>query len=90
MYGTGTRSYNRSTENRQNKLARKEATERFLEARARGEVKPVTVSILCCCRSWVFPHEIAQHKQLSSDYDWPTPEERLQRQRRRQFWERPV
>ncbi len=28
VYGTGTRSYNRSTEARQNKLAQKEATEK--------------------------------------------------------------
>ena len=90
MLGTGTRSYNRSPEARGNKRAQKAATAKFLEARERGEVKPVIVSLLCRCSSWEFPHEIEQHKQLGEDHKWPTPEERKRMAAGREFWERGI
>lgn len=90
MYGLGTRSYNRSTEARENKRAQKEATERYLQASAKGEIKPIMAPLLCRCRSWEFPHEIEQHRQLRSEFDWPTPQERLARTANQEFWERPL
>jgi hypothetical protein len=72
-YGTGTRSYNRSTEARQNKRQVKETTEKYL----RGELKfPVVEIRVCSCRSFRFPHDPSEHKKLLSDFDWRTPEER--------------
>lgn len=72
-YGLGTRSYNRSTEARQNKRAVKETTKRYLD----GElVFPALTVLTCTCRSFEFPHDPERHKELLSDYDWRTPEER--------------
>lgn len=80
-YGLGTRSYNRSTEARENRRQQREATARYLES-PRQEL---TAPLLCRCLSWEFPHEIEVHRQLNSDYDWPTPEAR--KARAREFWE---
>ena len=72
-YGLGTRSYNRSTEARENKRQVKETTAKYLA----GEIvfKPV-VMLVCTCRSFRFPHDPGRHKELFSDYDWRTPEKR--------------
>jgi hypothetical protein len=73
VYGTGTRSYNRSTEAREMKRQQREATERY---RA-GELKIGNTKILVCtCRSFRFAHDPAKHSELLSDMDWRTPEER--------------
>lgn len=85
-YGFGTRSYNRSAEARENKRQQREVTERYLATR--DQAKPVEAWLLCRCLSWEFPHEIEQHRQLNSEYDWPTPEQR--NRRFRDFWERPL
>lgn len=73
-YGLGTRSYNRSTEARQNKLARKKFNEKY----ERGEVVFTSVEIrVCACRSFRFAHDPERHKELpGGDLDWRTPEER--------------
>jgi hypothetical protein len=47
-YGTGTRSYNRSTEARQNSLAQKEATARYL-ATPRQEILLGPEWLMCRC-----------------------------------------
>jgi hypothetical protein len=66
MYGLGTRSYNRSTEARANKLARKEATEKYLASPR----KEVIVGPMCNCQSFDLPHELIRHRELSSEHDW--------------------
>jgi hypothetical protein len=80
-YGFGTRSYNRSAEARENKRARAEATAKYLDGPKKESIAP----LLCRCRSWEFPHELEQHRQLSCEYDWPTSAERLNRHR--EYWE---
>ncbi len=72
MYGTGTRSYNRSTEARQNKIAQKAATEAWLNA----PKKTVLVGPICTCRSFNLPHELKRHKELKTDFDWRLESER--------------
>jgi len=83
-YGVGTRSYNQSSEKREMDRQRKVVTAVYLAA----SHKPQFAPLLCRCMSWEFPHEIEQHRQLNSDYDWPTPKER--KSRNREFWERPL
>ena len=71
-YGLGTRSYNRSSEARQNKLAQRDATERYLR-----EPKPeVILGPRCNCRSFRAAHDISAHGSLQSDFDWTPWEER--------------
>lgn len=86
VYGTGTRSYNRSTEKRQMDRERAE----FSAKVDAGEIKSpfAEVSLLLChCRSFRFSHEPSAHKQLQyGDLDW-TPWQR--RQNFRAFEERP-
>jgi len=53
MYGTGTRSYNRSTEAREMKKQRAEATRRF-EQQPLGP--PILLPIACACNRYPFPH----------------------------------
>lgn len=72
MYGTGTRSYNRSTEAKEMKRQQKVATESYLAAPTRT----VTVEPQCNCLSFRLPHGISAHKTLQSDYDWTPWEER--------------
>jgi hypothetical protein len=90
MYGTGTRSYNRSPEARDNKRQQKAVTKAYVEAKERGEVKETILTPLCHCASWYYSHELDAHKQLKTDYDWPTPEQRLARLANIEFWERPL
>jgi hypothetical protein len=73
MYGTGTRSYNRSPEKRQTDRERRRATASFTP-------HPDTIPIppRCNCRSFDRPHFLEAHHQLQSDFDWRTPAERLQ------------
>lgn len=73
VYGIGTRSYNRSTEHRDNKKAQAETTSKYLA----GELKiDGTLPLVCTCRSFHYPHDPKAHRQLRSDFDWRTPEER--------------
>lgn len=69
-YGLGTRSFNRSTENRQMKKERAEFTAKY-EA---GEItfKPVDLKefMVCTCRSFQYPHTRDAHAKLKSDHDW--------------------
>lgn len=73
-YGLGTRSFNRSTENRQMKKERAEFTARYLA----GEIvlRMVDLPVLCNCRSFRYSHELAAHRLLKSDRDWRTFEQR--------------
>lgn len=83
-YGVGTRSYNRSGEKREMDRQRAEVTRVYMA----NPPKPRFAPLLCRCMSWEFPHEIEQHRQLNSDYDWPTPKER--KSRNREFWEHAI
>jgi hypothetical protein len=69
MYGTGTRSYNRSTEKRQMDKERKAVTAAYVP-------KEFTFGPICNCRSFNFPHELGRHRELKSDFDWRTESER--------------
>ncbi len=72
MYGLGTRSYNRSTEARQNKKAQKEATVKYLKQPRRE----VVVGPICKCLSFNLPHGLERHKELRSEHDWSRQESR--------------
>ena len=71
MYGTGTRSYNRSTEKRNMDRLRREATEQW-----KPKTESVIVGPVCNCRSFRFPHYLEAHRKLRADFDWRLPEER--------------
>ena len=75
MYGTGTRSYNRSTEKRSMDKERAEATARYLAERARVGPRDILLRV-CTCRSFTRAHDPARHKELLSELDWRTPQER--------------
>jgi len=66
MYGTGTRSYNRSTEHRESKRQQAEATAEYL-ATPRVEI---VVPLICTCRSFRFAHPPARHGTLKHPADW--------------------
>lgn len=74
MYGTGTRSYNRSTEHRESKKTQAEATAKYL----RGELNlgDCIAPLVCTCRSFHSPHSPEKHRELRGEWDWRTPEER--------------
>lgn len=74
MYGLGTRSYNRSTERRENKRLQAEATAKYL--RGEMQVGSCETPLMCGCRSFNLPHPPARHSELLSDYDWRTEAER--------------
>lgn len=65
VYGTGTRSYNRSTEKREMDRQRAEATAKYVP-------KPdsVIVGPICNCLSFEFAHELSAHRNLKSEMDW--------------------
>jgi hypothetical protein len=90
MYGTGTRSYHRSAEHRENKRQQKLATKRFLEKKAAGELKAETAPLLCRCHSFRFPHETSAHRRLKSDYDWRPFEQREAEQENWEEWAKPL
>lgn len=75
MYGTGTRSYNRSTEARQMK---RELAE-YAGRRERGElvIEPLKI-LFCYCLSFQFPHTPKDHDQLKGDWDWTPWQKRVQ------------
>lgn len=61
VYGTGTRSYNRSTEHRENKRQQAEATAAYLAQKH----DPVEIRwSMCTCRSFSMPHSPDRHKEL--------------------------
>ena len=76
-YGTGTRSYNRSTEARQSKLAQRQATAEYLAAPR----TVITLPLVCTCRSCRFPHPPSRHGTLKHPADW-TPWQRRYREDR--------
>jgi hypothetical protein len=86
MYGTGTRSYNRSTEKRQMDRERAEYNRKIESGEiVFGEV----VVVQCHCLSFRFSHSPADHKKLRSDMDWRTWQERqAEAERWREFPER--
>jgi len=71
MYGTGTRSYNRSPEKHQADRDRKQATANFLP-----HPDSIPIPPRCNCRSFDRPHDVEEHRKLKSDFDWRTPTER--------------
>ena len=75
MYGTGTRSYNRSTEARENKRQQREVTKKYLA----GELKlgNTVVGPICRCRSFRLPHELKAHDRLIDHLDWRPWQERV-------------
>lgn len=67
MYGTGTRSYNRSTEKREMDRQRAEYNRKI----AAGEVQFAEVEILMChCRSFRSSHDPSEHRRLRAAWDW--------------------
>jgi hypothetical protein len=74
VYGLGTRSYNRSTEARENKRAQAEATAKFL-AQPRAEI---VVPLVCTCRSYRFAHPSSRHGTLKHPADWTPWQERYE------------
>jgi hypothetical protein len=71
MYGTGTRSYNRSAEKHQVDRDRKRATAKFTPC-----PDSIPTPLRCNCRSFERPHDLEEHYKLKSDFDWRTPAER--------------
>jgi len=63
-YGTNTRSYNRSAEKREIDRQRAEATAKF-EAAPRTAVN---APLLCSCAQRSYPHELAVHADLRSEW----------------------
>lgn len=72
VYGTGSRSYNRSAEKKESDRQRKEATERFMNQPRNY----VTVGPVCTCASFNRPHLLERHRELSWDGDWRTESQR--------------
>ncbi len=77
VYGIGTRSYNRSTERRENKHAQAEATAAYLNS-PREVVTLGPEWMVCRCRSFDNPHGIQKHNELRES-DWRTESERRTR-----------
>ncbi len=72
-YGLGTRSYNRSPEKTEMDRQRAELNARY----AGGEIKfDGKVPLICYCRSFQFGHSPDRHKELLSDHDWRTWQQR--------------
>ena len=64
VYGTGTRSYNRSKERRQMKQECKQATDEFIP-----KTDSVELLVACNCLYKPFPH--LGHSELhNNDHDW--------------------
>jgi hypothetical protein len=73
VYGYDTHSWRNSTEKRQIDKERQELTRKY-EA---GEIVFREQQILTCrCRSFKFAHDPIRHRELASEFDWRTPEER--------------
>jgi hypothetical protein len=75
VYGVGTKSYNSSAEKREMDRQREETTARYHA----GQMQIQDCSkafLLCYCRSFHHGHSPELHRQLRSDYDWRSPEER--------------
>lgn len=69
MYGTGTRSYNNSTEARENKRQQKEATERHLE-KPRTEILLDANWLMCSCDGRPHKHQAHQMRELINYRPW--------------------
>lgn len=63
VYGTNTRSYNRSPEAREIKRQRAEATKCEEERIAAGRFESVVVGPICCCLAFNYSHEALAHLQ---------------------------
>jgi hypothetical protein len=77
VYGLGSRSYNRSAENRENKRQVAAATAAYLAIP--HEAVEIRWS-MCTCRSFRLPHDPVEHSKgpmrLRSDMDWRTWQQR--------------
>jgi hypothetical protein len=81
MYGLGTRSYNRSTEARENKRQQREATEKFLAApRAQKLLGPEW--LVCRCDGRPQPHAAHTMREIDNFTPWFRSEYLAQRARR--------
>jgi hypothetical protein len=69
MYGTGTRSYNRSTEARENKRLQHEATERYLQM-PRREVALGGEWLVCRCDGLPDPHPAHAMREILNVLPW--------------------
>lgn len=69
MYGLGTRSYNNSTEARQNKAERKEATARY-EQQPQQEVLLDGSWLMCRCDGWPDPHPAHKMREMLNFRPW--------------------
>lgn len=74
VYGTGTRSYNRSTEARQNKLAQKQATEAY-ERGPKREILLDSSWLMCVCDN-LRPHQAHSMKEIENFRPWPADNNR--------------
>lgn len=63
VYGTGTRSYNRSTEAREMKRQRAEATRREEERIRAGRLNTIIVGPICMCLAFNYAHEALAHER---------------------------
>jgi hypothetical protein len=63
VYGTGTRSYNRSTEARTLKKQRAEATRREEERIRAGKFETIIVGPICTCLAFNYAHEAIAHER---------------------------
>jgi hypothetical protein len=69
-YGIGTRSFNRSTENRQMKKERAEFTAKYEAGEASIPKVDPRDFMVCACRSFRYPHTLEAHGKLRSEHDW--------------------
>lgn len=86
VYGYGTRSFNRSTENRRMKRDRAEFTKKFQAGEVTLPKVDPKLFMVCTCLSFRHPHTIDAHEKLKSDHDW-RPFERREREEISQYRE---
>lgn len=68
-YGFGTRSYNNSTEARENKRQQKEATDKFL-AKPHREIVLDRTWLMCHCDGWPWPHPAHHMREIEQYRPW--------------------
>jgi hypothetical protein len=69
MYGSGTRSYNRSAEARENKRLQREATERY-EAGRRNAIALDTSWLMCSCCALPHKHPAHPYREIIRFAAW--------------------
>lgn len=72
VYGSGTRSYNRSPEKRESKAQQAAVTARY-ESGPRNEI---IVGPRCNCLSFPLAHDLSAHRTLRFEHDWTPWEKR--------------